>query len=163
MSRTTAQADVAILDLAKAFDKVSHKGHSTLTYKLRQLVWRGELGLGIYRHYVEPALYVTDVTKKAHSKLACVETGKLLQNAMFARTNSTRHSNMGYLWVLCGIHMNASTLTCWKRCKDPLILLHSLHYSRPVLGAGPSMGLNSSRSSWVVGLWQVGADYHVFH
>ena len=47
-----------------------------------------------------------------------------------------------------------------------LLLLESLHYSRPRLDAGSSSGIYIYEPFQVfmgTGLWQDGADYHVFH
>ena len=45
---------------------------------------------------------------------------------------------------------------CPVDCFLILLLLESLHYFRPMLGAGSSSGMNSSRSSWVRGCGRMG-------
>ena len=46
---------------------------------------------------------------------------------------------------------------------NDLLLLDSLHDSRPMLGAGSSSGVKLFQVLMGTGLWQDGADQHVFH
>ena len=80
------------------------------------------------------------------------KTGTLTQNEMVhcLRTFSMQWSSNCVCVFVCLLYM---TIYLFHT-----LLLESLLYSRPILGAGPSLGVELFQVFMRTGLWQVGAD-----